>query len=218
MIYEKVKLPSYTKGEEIFNSISHGVGILFGVFVMVFCVMKATNASSIAGSVVFAVSIIVLYLSSTLYHALTAEKVKKIFRLIDHSVIFIMISGTSLAVNIISVFPHNKAYSLIVGGINIAVSVCGIALTFIDQEKYKKIQMALYMIVGWTSAVLVYPLFKYTSNPWQIALLILAGGIIYTVGTAFYAIGKKKRYFHSIFHLFVLAGTVFHFFGIYTAL
>lgn len=218
MIYEKVTLPAYTKGEEIFNSVSHGVGILFGIFSMIFFVLNSTTPSGIAGSIVFALSSIILYLSSTLYHALTKEKIKKIFRLIDHSVIFIMISGTTLAINIISVFPHSKAISLLAGAISLGVSIFGIALTFIDQEKYKNVQLVLYVVVSLTSVLLAYPLFKYNEAPLQIVLLVFGGGIIYGIGMVFYIVGKKKKYFHSIFHLFVLAGTVFHFFAINTAL
>lgn len=218
MIFEKVTLPTYTKGEEIFNSVSHGAGILFGIFTMIFCILNSTTPNGILGSVVFALSSIILYSSSTLYHALTIEKVKKVFRLIDHSVIFIMITGTTLAINIISVYPHNKVLSLISAFLGLAGTVTGIAMTFIDQEKYKNVQLVLYVVVAFTSLLLAHPLFVHCDEPLKIVLLVFGGGAVYGIGMVFYIVGKKKKYFHSIFHLFVLAGTIFHFFAIVTAL
>lgn len=216
MAFQDVKLPKYTKGEEIFNSVSHALGILFGIIAMAVFLIKAASVSSVAGSVVFAVSVILLYTASTLYHGVSKDSIKKIMRLIDHSVIFILISGTSIAISLVAVYPSNKPFALIMCILNILFTGIGTALTFIDQEKYKKVQMTLYMFVGWISAVLIYPLYKYVENPWSVIILIAVGGIVYTGGTAFYAIGKNKKYFHSIFHLFVLAGTILHFFAIYT--
>lgn len=215
---DKVTLPSYTKGEEIFNSISHGAGILFGIFTMVFCILNSTTPSGIWGSVVFAFSSIVLYFSSTMYHALTREKIKKVFRLIDHSVIFIMISGTTLAINLIAVFPYNKPISLVTGIIGLIITVVGISLTFVDQEKFKNLQLVLYIVLGFTCVFLGKPIIENNESALTILILLLSGGIVYGIGMGLYIVGKKKKYFHSIFHLFVLAGTVIHFFAINIAL
>ncbi len=215
---DKVTLPSYTKGEEIFNSVSHGVGILFGIFTMIFCIMNSTTPSGVWGSVVFAFSSIVLYFSSTMYHALTKEKIKKFFRLIDHSVIFIMISGTTLAINLIAVYPYNKTVSILTGIAGLAITALGIVLTFIDQEKFKNLQLVLYVILGFTCIFLGKPIIENNDSAPTIVALLLAGGVIYGIGMALYIVGKKKKYFHSIFHMFVLAGTVLHFFAIYQAL
>lgn len=213
-----VKLPVYTKGEEIFNSVSHGIGIPMGIAFCGLCIHKAMSASSIIGSIVFCLSVIALYASSMMYHALGRGNAKRFMRLIDHSVIFILISGTSLALNIICVYPYNPVFSLVTGIFAAVLSIIGVSLTFIDQEKYKTVQMVLYMVVGWTSAVLIYPIVKYCDRHWTIIGLIFVGGVIYTLGTIFYAKGKEKKYFHSIFHLFVLVGTLLHFFAIYVAL
>lgn len=215
---DKVTLPSYTKGEEIFNSVSHGVGILFGIFTMIFCILNATTPNGIWGSVVFALSSIILYFSSTMYHALTKEKIKKVFRLIDHSVIFIMISGTTLAINLIAVYPYNKTVSLITGLAGLAITVFGITLTFIDQEKYKNLQLVLYVALSFTCIFLGKPLIDNNEGAQTIVLLLVGGGVIYGIGMVLYIVGKKKKYFHSIFHLFVLAGTLIHFFAINMAL
>ncbi|MBR3767316.1 MAG: hemolysin III family protein [Clostridia bacterium] len=218
MKLSKVNLPTYTKGEEIFNAVSHGMGVPLGILSCIFCLLKATDTNAYLGAIIFAVSVVVLYTCSTLYHSLKKSDAKKIMRLLDHSTIFILITGTSIALTVICVYPYNKILAIVMSTVSFLLSTIGTALTFIDQEKYKKVQMTLYMIVGWISAVLIYPIYKNCANGAQIISLIIAGGIIYTVGTAFYAVGKKKKYFHSIFHIFVLSGTLLHFFSIYAAI
>ena len=161
MAFEKVVLPVYSKTEEILNSVSHGVGALLGVVFLVLGLIKSTVANNTAGAVVFGVSTILLYSCSTLYHSLPKGNAKKAMRLLDHSAIFIMITGTATAINIISVSPHNKIFSVAVAAVSIILSVLGIVLTFIDQEKYMKVQMRLYIVVGVASGVMAIPIFKY---------------------------------------------------------
>ena len=139
-------------------------------------------------------------------------------RLIDHSSIFILITGTSTAMTVICVLPHSAAFAIAVSSISIALSILGVVLTVIDQEKYGKIQQILYVTVGAVAIALVYPVFKYCNNALTIILIEAAGGIIYLIGMAFYKLGKKKKYFHSIFHFFVLGGTIIHLIGIYIAI
>lgn len=218
MAYEKVTLPYYTKKEEIINSTTHALGVVIGIAAMIICAQKAASLSAIIGSAVFAFSTVFLYLSSTLYHTITKEKLKKIFRLIDHSVIYALISGTIISISIIAFSGQNSLILIASVSFCFILSTTGIALTFIDHEKYKKVQMILYMVLGWGAAALAYPLYLYCKNFWTVIMLIAVGGIVYTVGTVFYVLGKKKRYFHSIFHIFVLAGTVLHLIGIYYAL
>lgn len=218
MKLQKVTLPIYTKGEEIFNAVSHGLGVPLGILACVLCLLKATNVNTIIGSVVFALSVVVLYTCSTLYHSLKRSDAKKVMRLLDHSTIFILITGTSIAMTVICVYPYNKTLAIVMSSLSFILSTVGTALTFIDQEKYKKVQMTLYMVVGWAAAIMIYPIYKNCANGGTIVALIAVGGIIYTLGVIFYAMGKKRKYFHCIFHLFVLCGTVLHFAGIYTAI
>ena len=98
---------------------------------------------------------------------------------------------------------------------SIALSILGIVLTFIDQEKYMKVQMRLYIIVGVAAGVMAYPIFKYNDFSWLSVFLVVGGGIVYLIGMAIYKIGKKKKYYHSVFHLFVIAGSCMHFAAIY---
>ena len=132
---EKVTLPSYTKGEEIFNGISHGVGILFSIFAMIYFIHNSSSKTSVYGSVIYGIATTILYFSSTMYHTVKKEKIKKIFRLIDHSAIFLMISGIVLALNVITIYPVNKLLSVFGTAATVIVAVVGLALTFIDQEK-----------------------------------------------------------------------------------
>lgn len=216
MALEKVVLPVYSKTEEILNSISHGIGVPLGIIFLILGVNKSTSVNSTVGACVFGVSTVILYFCSMLYHSLKPGLAKKAMRLIDHSAIFIMITGTATAVNIIAVYPHNKVFCLVTASLSIILSIIGIVLTFIDQEKYHKAQMRLYMIVGYTSATMIYPIAKYYKGESAVPfILAVIGGLFYTVGVIFYKLGKKKKYFHSIFHLFVLAGTAFHFATIY---
>lgn len=216
MNLSKVTLPHYTPKEEILNATSHSAGIILGIVSCVLCLIKASDVHACVGSVIFAFSVIVLYTCSTVYHSLKHGDAKKVMRILDHSTIFILITGTSIAITVTFVFPFAKLPAIIMCGISAVLSTVGTVLTFIDQEKYKKVQLILYMIVGWISAVLIFPMYKYAPDPTGLIILIALGGILYSVGMVFYIIGKKKRYFHFIFHLFVLAGTLFHFFSIYT--
>ena len=213
-----VTLPTYTKGEEIFNSVSHSTGILLGIASFVFCFLKATDTNAYLGTAIFALSAVILYTCSSLYHSMRKSYIKKIMRLLDHSTIFMLITGTSISLTIICVYPYNKILATVMGLLSFILSTAGVVLTFIDHEKYKKVQMILYMTVGWMSAVLIYPIYKHCPRGSEIIAFVVAGGLIYTVGTIFYAAGKKKKYFHGVFHIFVLTGTLLHFLGIYTAI
>ena len=129
-----------------------------------------------------------------------------------------MITGTATAINIISVYPHNKIFSVAVAAVSIILSVLGIVLTFIDQEKYMKVQMRLYIVVGVASGVMAIPIFKYNEVDPLEFFLVVFGGIMYMIGMALYKVGKKKKYYHSVFHLFVIAGSCLHFWAIYNYL
>ena len=215
MAFENVVLPTYSKTEEILNSVSHGIGVILGVIFLILGIQKSTVPNNVVGAIVFGVSTVVLYLCSTLYHSLKAGTAKKAMRLIDHSAIFIMITGTATAINIISVYPFNKVFSVSVAVMSVGLSILGIVLTFIDQEKYMKVQMRLYIVVGFASGFLAIPIFKYHEVDMLTLFLVVFGGVMYMVGMALYKVGKKKKYFHSIFHLFVIAGSCLHFGAIY---
>lgn len=211
-------LPTYSRKEELFNAVTHAVGIIMGFLACILYWQKATDTSGYIGALIYGVSIIILYTGSTVYHALTPGIIKKIFRVIDHAAIYVLIAGTSITIMVVGILKNNALLGGIMIGISLAVAATGLILTFIDQEKYKTVQMVLYMVLGWMCIVLIYPLYKYCEESVLLILFVLLGGVVYTVGTTFLALGKKKKYFHSIFHLFVLAGTLIHFIGIYNYL
>lgn len=215
MYFENVKLPNYTKGEEVFNSVTHGVGILFGLFSLIMFLLKSANLYSQIGAIIFGVSMIILYTSSTVYHALKPSYAKKIMRVVDHAVIYLLIEGTSIPIMLVGIMPYNKLFAYIMIALSLTIGTVGTALTYIDQEKFKVVQTVLYMVLGWMCLVLIIPLYKYLPNAVRLIIYILLGGTVYTVGTAFLSLGRTKRYFHSIFHLFVLCGSLIHFLGLY---
>lgn len=215
MYFENVKLPDYTKGEEVFNSVTHGVGVLFGLFSLIMFLLKSANLYSQIGAIIFGVSMIILYTSSTVYHVLKPSYAKKIMRVVDHAVIYLLIEGTSIPIMLVGIMPYNKIFAYIMIALSLTVGTVGTALTYIDQEKFKVVQTVLYMVLGWMCLVLIIPLYKYLPNAVRLIIYILLGGTVYTVGTAFLSLGRTKRYFHSIFHLFVLCGSLIHFLGLY---
>ncbi len=218
MSIKNVTLPHYTKTEEMLNSISHGIGILIGFASLIYYLSSLSDKYSIIGTAVFSLSVIILYFVSTAYHSVKTEKIKKIFRLIDHSSIYVLISGTIIAICFICLYDKTPLVAIGATVVCTVLSAVGILLTFIDHERYKNIQLILYLVIGWGAALLAFPLFKYSENPMSIVIPLLIGGISYTVGTVFYKLGKKRRYFHSIFHVFVLSGTIFHLIAINSAL
>jgi len=211
---DKVKIENkgkfYTLGEEIFNAVSHGVGALLSIAALVLLVVAAVigkgSASAIVSAVIYGVSLIVLYTSSTLYHALTNETAKKVFRIFDHSSIFILIAGTYTPIALVILKDTNLG--IILFSVLWTLTVLGIILNSLSIEKFKVISMLLYVGMGWAAVLAAKPLWENVVLPGIILLVI--GGIAYTGGLTFYGL-KKFKYMHSIWHLFVLAGSVLHF-------
>lgn len=212
------KLPQYTRGEEIFNMISHIVGGGFGVIALATCVVKAFivgDAYDITASFIYGFSMVILYTISSLYHGLKPETGKKVFQIIDHCTIFILISGTYTPIALSKLRPDNPFLGWGIFGVVWGLSILGIVLNAIDLKKYKILSMILYILLGWCviftgkSAVdaMGIPCFMW----------ILWGGISYTIGALLYVIGSKAvklKYIHSVFHIFVVIGSILQYFGI----
>lgn len=218
MSYDKIKLPTYTKTEDKANSISHIVGVGFGIAAMIILLIKSTDITHIISSIIFGTAMIILYSGSAIYHWLPPGNAKKLARLIDHSVIFVLITGTSIPLIIIDVFPHYPKLAIFCICVSVVTAAVGIALTFIDQEKYNTLQMVLYMLLGWLCIFLFIPIYKTDENWLRLLVLLLLGGAVYTLGTIFYAKGRFKKYYHFVFHLFILGGTLIHFLAFYICL
>ena len=197
--------------EEIANTISHGLGLVLAVVavpVLVLSAMREGSARTIVGVSVFGGTVVLLYLASTLYHSLTHEAAKRLFRLFDHTAIFLLIAGTYTPFAL-GVLRGPWGWSLLAAIWTLAF--VGITLKINSRTRHSRISIVLYVIMGWLAVVAIKPILLLVPVPG--ILLILAGGIAYTGGLAFFA-AQRIRYNHFIWHLFVIAGTVCHFFAV----
>jgi len=210
----KKTLPKYTRGEEIFNGTTHivggGLGILFLVLGVVFAHIHCTSVG-IFSMYIYGFCMIIAYTMSALYHFLKPEKAKKVFRIFDHCSIFLLIAGTYTPFCLITLATE-PAWAYSIFAVVWGLSVLGITLTAINMHRWKVLSMVLYIVLGWCILVAVVPLLRLLPMPgfWW----LLAGGISYTVGAVFFAFGSKVKYIHSIWHLFVLLGSICHFVSI----
>lgn len=201
----------YSLGEEIFNAVSHGTGGLLSIAGTVILIVFAAIYSSgwgVVGSAIYGASLIILYTMSTLYHAITNRKAKTFFRIMDHNTIFLLIAGTYTPITLV---PLRGVMGWVLFGIVWTAAILGIVLNSIDLEKYRKPSVFCYVIMGWVVIIALKPMLEKVNvlSLW----FLLIGGLFYTLGIIFY-IKKDKKYFHSVWHLFTIAGSVFHWFAI----
>lgn len=206
---ETNKFSIQTLGEEIANAVSHGVGALLAIAATVVLIVTASfrsDAIGIVSACLYGASLILLYTFSSLYHSLTNKTAKKVFRVLDHCTIFLLILGSYIPVCLTMI---RGAIGWILFGINAGCTVIGIVFNAINLGKWKKISIFLYLIMGWSIIFSIKPLMAVISI--SEFLLILSGGLCYTLGIIFYK-NKKIRYMHFIWHLFVLAGSILQYF------
>lgn len=207
----KIEMPEYSLGEELISSISHGIGALLGITALVLSVVFSKNPITIVSSAIYGTTLIILYLISCLYHSFSPRiKAKKVFRVLDHDSIYLLIFGTYMPYLLVSI-GGSKGWTL--WGILLGLSILGIVFNSINLEKFKNISLISYILMGW---IIIFS-FKdvYNSIGFYGTLYLILGGVFYTIGALFYRLGKKIKYMHSIFHLLVLAGSIFHFFSIF---
>jgi hemolysin III len=200
-----------TRGEEIANSISHCVGFLAAVAaspVLIFSAVQQGSSAGIVGASVFAFTMVLLYLTSSIYHALARNRAKRVFQILDHGAIFLLIAGTYTPFTL-GVLRGVWGWTLF--GIVWGIAVAGVVLKSIGGVRYQKLSTILYLAMGWIIIIAVKPLYL-NMPPWGLFWL-LAGGLAYTAGVVFYAAGRI-RYAHFIWHLFVIAGTACHFIAV----
>ncbi|MCH7696064.1 MAG: hemolysin III family protein [Proteobacteria bacterium] len=207
-------LPERTQslGEEIANSISHGIALLAAVSATPFLIIAAVDRGGIAdivGASVFAATILLLYLTSTLYHALPRNKAKRVFQILDHGAIYLLIAGTYTP---FTLGVLRGAWGWTLFGLVWGLALAGILLKAIGGVRYPTLSTCLYLAMGWLVLIAVKPLWLLVPS-WGLFWL-LAGGIAYTVGVAFFVIDERIRYSHFVWHLFVIAGTTCHFFAV----
>lgn len=200
-------------GEEVLNAVSHGVGALLAVFGTVLLILRAKaygDLMNVVSVAIFGGSMILLYLISCLYHALPPSRGKQVFQVLDHCSIFLLILGTYTPICLITV---GGTFGLTIFGVNLTCGLLGIVLNAISLKRWKKVSMILYIVMGWLGVLAIPVILRNMSL--MGFLLLLLGGIAYTVGVFFYR-QKEKPYRHGIWHFFVLAGTVLQFFTVYT--
>ncbi len=207
-------IKKYTKTEEILNGVTHGIGVVFGIVALTILLVLSIQEMNIPAIVSFSVygaCIILMFLSSTLYHSFTKEKIKKILRVFDHSSIFLFIAGTYTPIVLLTLNGLMK-YLVLIGVWVIALSgVIFKIFTYGKFDKYKALSLALYIGMGWIAIIPIKAIINATSI--NFFFWILAGGILYSLGTIFYGV-KKIPYNHAIWHVFVLVASVMHFLGI----
>ena len=209
-------MPDYTKGEEIFNMTSHIVGAAIGVAALVLGIVISAvhkNGYGLAGSIVYGISMIILYTMSSIYHGLHPSIGKKVLQVLDHCTIYLLIAGSYSAIALGALFDHFPILAIAVLAAQWGLAALAITLTAIDLEKYNVFSMVCYIGMGWMALLFVPQLtdaLTATGFYW-----LLAGGIAYTVGAVLYGLGSRKKWLHSVFHIFVVLGSFLQFIAIY---
>jgi hemolysin III len=201
-----------SKGEELANSISHGVGLIAVIAGIPFLILHAVRdgeARSIVGVSIFAVTMVLLYLGSTLYHALPPGKAKEVFQIIEHSAIYLLIAGTYTPFTL-GVLHGAWGWTLL--GLIWSFALAGVLLKILGRMSHPVISTGLYLLMGWLIVIAADPMYARLPAP-GIALLV-AGGVAYTAGVAFFVTDARLRYGHFVWHLFVMAGTACHYFAV----
>lgn len=208
---DRIPLPTkQSLGEEIANSITHGTGVGLSIAALVILVVFAARKGDtwkIASFSVYGATLIILYLASTLYHAITHPGLKRFFRVLDHCSIFLLIAGTYTPVTI---GVMRGAWGWTLFGVIWALAIVGINLKIFALDRRKKLSLLIYLLMGWMIVIAVKPLLSYLEPASLIWLFV--GGACYTLGIIFFVL-KKLPFAHSVWHLFVLGGSICHFFA-----
>ncbi len=208
-------LPNYSHKEELINSISHIAGGVFGIFSLVSCIMISVghkNNIAVFSSVIYGFSMIFLYTMSSVYHGLPVSITKKVFQVIDHCAVYILTAGTYTPILLCAVREYNPLKSYIMFALVWGLSTVCVVFNSIDLKKYRVFSMICNIGIGWFIIIELHSLYVHCGA--ALISLILAGGLCYTAGVILYGLGIKRKYFHSIFHFFVLAGSVLHYLAI----
>ncbi len=202
--------PSF--GEELANSLSHGLGLLLAIVGLPFLIMHAEHhgsVSAVVGAAIFGSSAILLYLASTLYHAIPQRRIKDILRLLDHAAIFLLIAGTYTPITL-GVLHGGWGWTLF--GLIWGLALAGLIFKALVGVRFPRLSTLLYVAMGWVVVIAIRPLWLHMAAGGL--MWLAAGGLAYSLGVVFFVLDEKVRYGHFIWHLFVLAGTACHFFAV----
>ena len=209
------QLPAYSKGEEIFNMVSHIVGGALGIAALVLCIIFAAKnhgALAVISAIIYGVTLIDLYAMSSIYHGLKPGTGKKVMQVMDHCTIYFLIAGSYTPVLLVPMRAVHPVLAWSLFGFVWACAIFACVLTAIDLKKYNVFSMVCYLAMGWV--IILFVKQTYEAVGMGGIVLLVAGGVAYTVGSVLYGIGGKVKWMHSIFHLFILLGSILHFFAI----
>lgn len=209
------ELPDYTWSEELMNTATHMAGAILGVVALVFCLLEAVSGRNIwgvVGSAIYGSSVIALYVVSSVYHGMKPGMGKKVMQVVDHCTIYFLIAGSYTPIVLSALRPVYPGLAWGLLGFVWILAIVSIVLTAIDLKKYSVFSMICYIGIGWA----ILPFLKQTLQVLTLPgfLLLLFGGIAYTVGAVLYGLGGKKRWMHSVFHIFVVLGSGLQFLSI----
>ena len=205
-------LPNYTKGEDTMNMVTHIVGGGLAIAITVLCILKAAlggNVYGVVSSAIYGGAMILLYTMSSVYHGLKPGTGKKVLQVLDHCTIYFLIAGTYTPIALSAIRPVYPAIGWGLAAFEWALTALAVTLTAIDLKKYNVFSMICYIGMGWAVLPFVKQAMDVLSKPGF--LFLLFGGISYTLGAILYGIGSKKRWFHSVFHIFVVIGSLLQF-------
>lgn len=205
-------MPGYSHSEELCNMVTHIAGAVLGLVALIWCLILADTPLEIGTSIVYSMTMILLYTTSSIYHGLTHPMTKKVFQVLDHCTIYLFIAGsyTIIALGSLRLEYPTMAWVFVAG--QWVIAAIAVTLTAIDIKRYERFSMVCYIVMGWSVLIAVKPVFRALGAGGS--ALLLAGGISYTIGAILYVIGRKKQYAHSVFHVFTLLGSLFQFFCI----
>ena len=208
---KEISIPSYSLEEELFNAISHGLGALLSVAALVLMLIRARNALEVTTAAIFGTSMIFLYTISCVYHALSPGlRGKKVLRVLDHCSVFLLVFGTYIPASLLGV---SGVRGWLLFGLVAFFTALGIVFTALDLERYQLAAVICQLLSGWSILMGVSNLRAAVGL--QGLIWMIAGGAMYTIGAILYGIGKNRKYYHSVFHVFCLLGTFCHFWAIY---
>ncbi len=209
-------LPDYTKGEEIFNMTTAIVGASFSFIGLILCIVFSVLNKDIwegVASSVYCISMVTSFTISAVYHGLAPNMGKKVLQILNHCFIYFMIAGTYMPILLCAVRPSHPIWAWTLNTLVWALCILATVFTAIDLEHYDRFSMICYIGIGWILILGLKPLYDVLG--FTCLLLIVLGGIVYTVGAFVYLRGRTKRFIHSVFHLFVIAGATIHFVAIF---
>ena len=208
---DKIEIPKYNLCEELLSAISHGVGGFLSIAALVLCTVFSAihhNVYAVISSVIYGSCSIILYTMSTLYHSFKPNNAKRVFRILDHDSIFLLIAGTYTPFCLCTLMEYDFNTGIFMFFLVWLMAIVGIVFNAIDLKRYKVFSLICYLVMGWVIIIKTNVLLKLLG--FTGFLLLLLGGLFYSVGVIFYVKGKKHKWFHSIFHIFCVIGSLLH--------